>query len=367
MKMEKIMLKTTQLLILCVFVASCSRVETVQPQKTDIIDAVFASGNVISDHEYKVTANAEGYLTKSFVEVGAAVSAEMPLFQLSNRVQSEQLSNAEILYRDALKSADPNSPQRKQLELQVAQSQSQLELDKKNYERYTKLAASKAVSELELEQKALQYENAIRNLEINQKALDDLINSLNIGVENAKTQLVIQKENNADYFLSSKIDGEVLQVYKKEGDLARRGEVVALIGGGQKLAQLFVSEEDINAIRLNQSVVLNLNTAQNSNYEGSISKIYPSFDQVEQSFIVEAIFRQKPELLYHNTQLQANIIIDEREGALVIPTSYLAEGDSVRLQNGDIKAVQVGIRNDQWVEVMGGISLADALRKPVEQ
>ncbi|MEO1255238.1 MAG: hypothetical protein AAFY41_10190, partial [Bacteroidota bacterium] len=250
--MKRFIYKSTALIAGCALLSACSNVETVQPKKTDIVDAVFASGNVISDHEYKVTANAEGYLVKSFVEVGAEVQTEMPLFQLSNRVQLEQVSNAEILYRDALKNADPNSPQRAQLELQVQQSRSQLELDKKNYDRYKKLFESKAVSELEFDQKKLQYENAVRTLEINQKALDDLINSLNIGVENAKTQLVIQKENNADYFLSSKISGEVLQVYKEEGDLVRRGEVVALIGGGQKLAKLFVSEEDINGIALNQ-------------------------------------------------------------------------------------------------------------------
>ena len=33
-------------------IAACNGVETTQPINADIVDAVFASGNVISDHEY---------------------------------------------------------------------------------------------------------------------------------------------------------------------------------------------------------------------------------------------------------------------------------------------------------------------------
>ena len=362
--MMKPIVKSILLITSCALFVACGKEETAQPKVSNIVDAVFASGKVVLDHEYIVTANAEGYLIKRFVEVGATVEAEMPLFQLSNRVQSEQVANAEVLYQDALEKAAANSPQREQLKLQVEQSRLQLELDKKNYERYKRLFESNAVSEMELDQKKLQYENAESGVRINQKALDDLVNSLNIGVENAKTQLVIQQESNADYFLTSRIDGKVLQTYKQEGDLVRRGEVVALIGGGQLLAKLFVSEEDINEIALNQLVVLNLNTDQGQTYEGVISKIYPSFDQVEQSFIVEATFVDLPALLYHNTQLQANIIIGEREGTLVIPSAYLVHGDSVKLKNGSVRSVQVGIRNEQWVEIVAGVNQSDVLRKP---
>lgn len=356
--------KLSVIIVLAIGFSSCTREEITQPEQTDIMDAVFASGNIISEREYRVTANTEGYLMKSFVEEGVRIEAGMPLFQLSNEVQSEQLSNAEILYRDALKNASPESPQRAQAELKLEQSKSQLALDKKNFERYEKLLESKAVSQLEHHNMKLQYENALRNVAMNEKSLQDLINTLEISVENAKTQVVIQKQNNDDYFLSSNIKGEVLQVYKEEGDLVKRGEVVALVGGGKKQAKLFVSEEDIKEIKLRQQVVLNLNTEKDKTYEGVVSKIYPAFDDLEQSFIVEATFTDVPQVLFCNTQLQANIIIGQREGALVIPSGFLSDGDSVLIKNGDLKFVKVGIRNDQWVEVLEGISEEDILKKP---
>lgn len=362
--MKNIILRSILTLLVIAGLSACAGQETTRPKEAHIIDAVFASGSIIADHEYRVTASTEGYLIHSFVEEGARVDAGMPLFQLSNEVQSEQLSNAEVLYRDALKNAAPNSPQKVQAALQLEQAQSQLTHDRDNYNRYKKLLKSNAVSQLEYNNIKLQYENAQRTVEIKEKALLDLTNTLNINVENAKTQRFIQKKNNADYFLSSNLKGEVLQVYKQEGDLVKRGEVVALIGGGEKYARLFVSEEDIRAIGLRQSVVLNLNTEKEKTYKGVISKIYPSFDEVEQSFIVEASFVEKPEVLFYNTQLQANIVIDERESALVIPSQFLSEGDSVQVKGGELKYIRVGIRNDQWVEVLGGVNQDDILQKP---
>ena len=144
----------------------------------------------------------------------------------------------------------------------------------------------------------------------------------------------------------------------------RRGEVVAKIGGGKMLAKLYIAEEDIREIDLNQSVMISLNTDEEQYYEGVVSKIYPSFDEIEQSFIVEASFKSQPPSLYHNTQLQANIIIDERQDAMVIPTQFLAGEDSVMTKKGGLQFVKVGIRSDQWVEILDGINNDDILQKP---
>jgi multidrug efflux pump subunit AcrA (membrane-fusion protein) len=345
-------------------IAACDGVETTQPKKAAIVDAVFASGYVVCDHEYQVTANTEGYLISNFVEEGIRVSADMPLFQLSSEVQSEQLSNAKVIYEDALRKLHANSPERVQIELQIEQARFQMEQDKKNYERYSRLRTTEAVSELDFEKMEIQYENAKRNVAIQEKALADLINTLELNAKNAESQLVIQKENHLDYFLSSAIEGEVLQVYKQPGELVRRGELVAKVGGGDKLVKLFIAEEDIQKVAINQTAVLSLNTDKDKIYTSTISKIYPSFDEIEQSFVVEAKFNQPPSRLYHNTQLQANIIIDQKEEAWVIPSQFLSEGDTVHTKEGESRHVQVGIRNEKWVEILEGLDQNDVLLKP---
>lgn len=349
--------------ILVSTVFSCSEQETTQPQKVDIVDAVFASGNVVYEHEYQVTAKVEGYLVSSEVEEGSLVDSQKPLFRLSNAVQGEQLSNAELNYQDAVSRLDERSPERVKQELQIAQAKAQL--DEKNYQRYEKLIATEAVSKADYERVKLQYENAKSNLAVQEAILADLFNGLQINAKNAESQVVIQKETNTDYFLSSMISGEVIKLFKKPGDLVKRGEVVATIGGGKKLAKLLVSEEDIALLALNQKVVINLNTHKEAIYAGSIWKIHPSFDTNEQSFVIESSFEEEPFRLYHNTQLQANIVIDQKANALVIPRDYFdQQKNQVTLENGELKTVKVGIKNEQWVEILEGITRESVLVKP---
>ena len=156
----------------------------------------------------------------------------------------------------------------------------------------------------------------------------------------------------------------MLRTNKKSGELVRRGETVAIIGGGQKIAKLLIAEEDIKQIQLNQFVLFNLNTDKDALYEGLVTKIYPSFDDLEQSFIIEARFKESTDKLYHNTQLQANIIIGQKENTWVIPADYLIPGDSVQLSNGDVQSVQVGVRYDRWAEVLNGVGADDVIQKP---
>lgn len=342
--------------------SSCNTSETTLAEQKDIIDAVFASGHIIMENEYMVTANSEGYLVAATVQEGDSVIAGMPIFQLSNEVQNEQLSNAQANYQEALKNLNENSPQQGQLRLQIAQAKSQLEIDGTNYNRYQNLSKTGAVSQQELERAKVNYENSGRQVDILQKSLSDLIEKLRLNLINAETQLNIQKENTRDYYLSCFIDGKVLEVYKNQGDLVRRGETIARIGGGEPLIKLFVSEEDINKIKVGQLTTISLNTQKDDLLEARISKIYPSFDELQQSFICEATFAEAPEL-YVNTQLQANIIIAQKENALVIPSNYLLRGDSILYEEGEKAAVKIGIRTSEWVEIITGLDQSKLLKQ----
>ncbi len=339
---------------LLAMLSSCNTQETTSARQTAMIDAVFASGHIVMENEYQVTANSEGYLVAANIQEGDSVTAGMPLFQLSNEVQNEQLSSAQATYQDALQNMSENSPQQSQLRLQIEQAKAQLVIDSANYRRYQTLSKTGAVSQQEFERARVQYENSSRQVDILQKSLTDLVEKLRLNLKNAEAQLNIQKENNGDYYLSSFINGMVLQVYKNQGDLVRRGETIATIGGGKPLVKLFIAEEDIDKIKEGQLTAISLNTRGDELLDARISKIYPAFDEQQQSFICEATFLEAPKLYVH-TQLQANIIIDEKENALVIPSDYLLPGDSIMYANGEKAAVKVGIRNSDWVEIISGL------------
>lgn len=351
--------------IVFVLLIGCGQKDVTTPIKRDIIDVVFASGHLVKDNEYVVTANTEGFLVHSLVREGDSVRVGDDLFQLSNKVQSTQLSNALVNYRDAQAKVAPDSPQLTQIRLQIDQAETQLETDRKNYERHKSLLQTNAISELDYDKAELQYQNSKTQLEVLKKSLVDLKQSLNMNLEDAKAQLEIQQENNSDYFLKAQIDGTVLNVYKEQGELVKRGENIARIGGGTDIIKLFVAEEDISRVRAGQMAKISLNTEKERTFDAKISKVYPAFDDKEQSFVLEATFIRPPSVLYAGTQLQANIVIANSKDALVIPTSYLTQDNGVILEKDEREVpITIGVQTGEWTQVLEGLGPTTKIKAP---
>jgi multidrug efflux pump subunit AcrA (membrane-fusion protein) len=113
-------------------------------------------------------------------------------------------------------------------------------------------------------------------------------------------------------------------------------------------------------------VLVELNTEKNKTYEAYISKIYPHFNETTQSYKVEARFLQQQASLISGTQLQANIIADKKDKALLIPRDYLFTAGTVLMRDGkkiDTVKIVTGIVSDEWVEVLSGLTTTDKIVK----
>ncbi|MDE3235205.1 MAG: HlyD family efflux transporter periplasmic adaptor subunit [Bacteroidota bacterium] len=351
--------------LIAVATVSCNHVQETKPERKDIIDAVFASGNIISTNEFVVTANAEGFLQQSFVAEGDSVKKDEVLFRLANDVQQTQVNNAATNYDYARKKAMADGPQIQELEVQIMQAKQQCNTDSLNYARYQRLVKTKAVAEVDFEKMKLQYQNSVSALKMLEQSLANLETDLAQSTDNAKSQLVIQQQSYHYNNLTSAITGTVLNVYKKPGDFVKKGEPVARVGAGILLAKLFISEDDIQRVRVGQDLVIALNTDKQKNYQARISKIYPAFDSDQQAFVAEATFVQLPSSIKSNTQLQANIIVGEKKNALVIPSNYIDKDGEVMLKDNDKRVpVKIGISNLEWTEIVSGINEKEVIILP---
>jgi multidrug efflux pump subunit AcrA (membrane-fusion protein) len=354
-------LKLLSIVCASFIITSCAQPEVTQPKRSTIIDAVFASGQIISDNEYVVTANTQGFIIKSFHDEGDIVSEGDPLFHISSEKQTPQLETAIANYNDAYRQAQPDSPQLIQLQLQINQAEQQLAVDEKNYQRYASLLEEGAVSEADFEKIQLQHDLSTQNLEILKETYEETNSSLQLNLVNAKNQLDLQQETNNDYIINATQSGRLLDLYHEMGDFVNMGQPIAKIGGENLILELFVAEEDILNIRKNQKVFVSLNTNSEVVYIAMVNKIMPSFSQENQSFIIEAEFLEEVDQLYPGTQLQANIIIQEIYDALVIPSTFLVDDNEVILKSGGRIQVQTGIKTLQWVEILDGIDTSDQL------
>lgn len=343
---------------------SCEAPETTQPVRKDIEDAVFASGYMEQENNRTVSAKVEGILLSLPIAEGDQVNKNEVIATIENEVQDNQLQDALIVYEDAANNAAPDSPQLQNLLTQIEQAKQQLEFDKINYNRYKALWQKQSIAKLEFEKMELQYKNTQSQLLALEKNYQDLENNLVLNEKRSRMQVKTQKSLLQDYQLTADASGQVIRVYKKPGELVRRGEAIAQIGSGDYLVKLFVSEEDIPKVNLGQAVAIRMNTYPDQIFQATVSKIYPGFDEMEQSYVVEAQFEQLPPKVFSGTQLQANIKIGNREQVLVIPSAYVSRGNFVTLENGQQQEVVTGSKNSQWTEIISGLADGEMIIKP---
>jgi len=351
-------------LTVALFLTACQEAETTLPVRRTVEDAVFASGYMEQENIYTVSAKADGILLSFPIQEGDSVRKGDLIAVIENDVQLNQLQDALVVHKDAVAEASPDSPQLQHLQTQIEQAKKQLTFDQENYARYHKLQETNSISQLDFEKVKLQYENAQSNLEALKKNFADVQSSLLLNQERSLVQVNTQRTLLQDYKLTTGQSGQVIQVFKKQGELVRRGEAIARISNGTYLIKLFVAEDDITKVDLDQSVAVQINTYPNNVFPARVTKIYPGFDEAEQSYIVEAQFNQLPIKMFSGTQLQANIETGRRENVLLIPSNYVSKGNLVKLDNGREKQIETGSKNEKITEVISGLTDSDVLVKP---
>ncbi|WP_312901916.1 efflux RND transporter periplasmic adaptor subunit [Chryseobacterium taichungense] len=357
-------IKSTSLLLLALMLVSCTKTEKTSAVRKDIEDAVFTSGYIEMEDEYMISAKISGNISDIPIKEGEILTDNSLIAIIESNVQAEQLKDAEAVYSQSKQNASGNSPQLLQLQAQIDQAQHQVAQDRINFQRYQELRTKNSVSQLDLEKAQLQYQSSQNNLISLQKNYLDTKNALDLSKRRSAIGVNQQQDVLKDYTIRSEGNGEVLNVFKKKGELVKQGENIARIGRGDFKLKLYVSEDDIAKVKIGQKAAIHLNTYPDQDFTATIVKILPAFDETEQSYIVEAKFDKTPETVFSGTQLQANIETSKRKNVLVIPTSYISKGKFVTLENDEKREVLIGSKNNEWTEIRSGISENDILIKP---
>lgn len=340
-----------------VFMSSCGKKYTeTNPEYRNITETVFASGVLVPENQYNLTAQSDGYLISLNFEEGDIVKSDDLLAIIDNKTYDINLRGANQLLDIANSNLLPNAPALKQIESNLLAAEQKMKQDEVQVERYKTLYNSNSVSKLEYENILLALETSKANylaLQENYKLQEQQAEQQRI---NQKTQSDINKVLQGNNELRAVIGGKVYNKFKELGDYVRRGEIIAVIGNPTDIyAKLSIDETSISRVKVNQQVIIQLNTDKNKNYNGVITEVYPSFDIKDQSFSCKAIFTDSLDFLMSSTQIQANIIIEKRDSVLVIPRNYLDYGNTVTVKGGEKIKVETGFISNEWVEILSGI------------
>jgi len=354
-------MKTTKFIIPIIagliLLNSCGKnTETTKPVRKNITETVFASGILVPENQYNLTAQSEGYLISLNFDEGDIVKTGDLLAVIDNKTYEINSQGADLLLKIAQVNTLPNAPALKQIEANMHAAEQKMNQDKQQAERYKTLYESNSVSKLEYENMELAYKNSKANYL-------SLKENYNLQKQLAEQQLINQQsQSEINKILQGKnelravVGDKVYTKYKELGDYVRRGEVIAIIGSPENLyAKLSIDESSMSKIKLHQKVIVQLNTDAEHSFNARITEIYPAFDKQTQSFYCKSVFTDSLNFLISGTQLQANIVTGNKKNVLVIPRKFLDYGSMVNVKGeGKIK-IETGIISSDWIEVTGGI------------
>lgn len=347
------------------FIFSCSNGsgERISPEVKSITESVYASGNIKAIDQYDAFTNASGPIQEIFVEEGDSVSIGTPLLAVFSEREKLSRENAELAksYADL----QANQSRLRDLQLAIDLNKSKMQNDSLLFVRQKSLHDQNIGTEIEFEQKKLNWENSKTAYESALIRYNDLKREIEFNSSSASKNLAISKVLESDYVLKSKINGKVYALLKERGEMVTPQVALAVLGSADEfLLELQVDEYDISKVEVGQRVSVSMDSYKGQVFEAVVSKIYPLMDMQSKSFKVEAKFTISPPQLYPNLTLEANIITEVKEQALVIPRAYLIADSLVVNENEDTLLVKVGIRNYQFAEILEGIDASTVLLKP---
>ncbi len=343
-----------------IFLFSCKqKKETISPEIKNISESVYASGIVISKNQYEVFSRVNGIIKEVAIKEGDRTKKDDILFVIENPNAKLSTDNAKL--NAAINDYEANQGKVKDAYNSVQLARKNLSNDSLLLERQKNLWNQKIGAKIDLEQKELNFERSKVALNQAKVSYDDLKRQLELASQQSKNNLKIAQTQEKDLKIRSTVDGIVYKINIEEGEWAGPNAALAVVGEEDFIIELNVDEFDIVKIKENQPVIIRMDSYKSQTFEAVVSTIYPIMNERTRTFKVEAAFTKKPDVLYPNLSLEANIVINEKKNVLTIPTSYLLTDSTVMLEDKTIQKVKIGLSDYNLTEIDTGISATSIL------
>ena len=344
--------------------ASCKKKsESTVPEVQNITESVYASGVVKSMDQYQVYATVNGLIQQLLVTEGDEVKKGQALIKISSQTSKLNTENAQLIAENA--AVDANRDKLNELRINIELARSKMQTDSSLLVRQRNLWAQLIGTRNDLDNRELLYKNSVTAYKSAQLRYNDLQKQLTFADKQAQKNLQISTSLSGDYTIKSETDGRVYNILKEKGEMVNTQSPVAIIGAANNfMLELQVDEYDIAKIRLDQKVLISMDSYKDQVFEGRIKKINPIMNDRTRSFTIDADFVTKPAQLYPNLTVEANIIIQTKKNALTIPRLYLIDETFVLTEDEEKKKVTTGLKDYQRVEIIKGLNKNDVILKP---
>jgi multidrug efflux pump subunit AcrA (membrane-fusion protein) len=358
-------MRSIQLLFVLLIIISCSKKQDkILPIEQNLTESVYASVTIQPESLYQAHAIVSGILDENFVKEGDMVSKNQALIQIINNSPKLNTENAKFALELAKENYNGGAAILNSIKDEIKAATLTFKNDSINYFRQKNLWEQNIGSKAQYDTQKLNYELSSNNLKLLQNKYERTKNELSTAVKQAENNYQNSLITTKDFTVNSNMNGKVYALYKEPGELVTTMEPLASIGSATSfIIEMLIDEVDIVKISENQEVLLVLDAYNESVFKAKVSKIYPKKDERNQTFLVEAVFDDSPEVLYPGLSGEANIIIKKKDSALTIPKAYVIYGDKVKTDDG-LTTISTGLQNMEYIEVLSGINKDTYIYKP---
>lgn len=352
-----------------------SRLATVE--RGDIARSVVATGRIEPITKVEIKSKANGIIKELKVQVGDVVAPGQTLAELDKENLAARVREAKAAFIGAesnLKAAEA------QLEKNKVEAEGpDVPFAKRNFDRAERLLKEGVLPQQSYDDARSSYELASNRQNVARAQLT--VSEAKVAqakAEVAQAQAAVDRaEEELNYAtIRSPIGGMVLsrdvEIGSPVSSILNMGAAATLVMVLGDISQVYVrgkvDEADIGVVKLNQPSRIKVETFKDKIFDGKVTQISPlgvDKDNVV-TFEVKVSINNPGNLLRANMTANAEIVLEEHKGALLVPESAVIY-DNQRNASVEIpapgqpkgrerKPVKVGVSNGSRTEVLEGLS-----------
>lgn len=361
-------------------------VKTVKVEEKTMGEKVYASGSIELQDKQEVIARDSRVLQQLYVKSGDRVKAGQLLAVLECIYEEKTLADARAgLSMEEAEYKSVINPSAEDLAIGKAEYE-QAKINYNNSEislqRKEALYAAGAISTQELEASRQEFKIQETAFLKAQKTYDILCNGPReadrkaVEAKLARAQAAVQtaEEELAKYIIKADIDGVVLNLENRIGDMVRAGEKFIIIGQPEILhIRVGISEGDAARVKLGQKVVIEAAAIPGKKFSGKVTevaglaRVKESANTRQVEVPVRVSVEDKSCLLKPGYSVDLEIISVAAKKRLVIPYEALHEGKGIKqvwvCDDGKarLQTVTTGVEGELSLEVTKGLKKGASL------
>jgi RND family efflux transporter MFP subunit len=326
------------------------------------IEAVYATGTVEPFDRVIVKAKTAGAIDLR-VREGAIVRKGDLLATIDSPTLRHELARGKADLWAASQQATRDSPQLAVLEAQARAMEAELNTIQSDRARSSRLVASGSVPQADLDRLVDRAAALQAQLDANAAQRRSMRIDLTARASGSSAEVDSLAARLADAEVRAPMDGVVLARFVEPGEVAMVNSPLLKIGAVDNLVlECAIDEADVGKVRAGERVAISLYAFPQSIVKGEVFEVLPDADRVKKTFLAKARFVDPPAGLRSGMTAEANIVIDEHAGALLVPAEGVDAAGTVFVVDGGVVTVRkpkLGVRDMLRVEVLDGLAEGD--------